>query len=144
MAAKSKKLNAAPSAVEAFDAGDGGSDPDVPVRPGTGTTPSVYMHLESKEAMGWTLFTKEKDGDNPKITFPDGIGTIILIADDSAWKLEEDAITEKMYLDIENAKLTGISMEGLVDEMGNDVPAKQNCKAKSHYEIKMHFKKPAK
>ncbi|MBL8189553.1 MAG: hypothetical protein JNK38_16200 [Acidobacteria bacterium] len=133
MAVNSKKISAATSAVQAFDAG---SDPDVPVRPGTGKTPSVYIDFETKEVMGWTL--------NPDPTLKPPPGTVIIwISPDSEWKLEEDGLTKKMYLDIENAKLMGASVEGLEDETGKDVPANQKCKLNTRYEVILHLQKPA-
>lgn len=146
MAAKSRKTSAVTSALEALDA-EGGSDPDVPVRPGTGTSISVYMHLETKEKMGWVV-------NPPSSLEPPPETTVIWIPKESDWKLEEDALTKKMYLDIEHATLKGISVEGLVDgtvqeetivqnATVRDVPAKQVCKENTYYELILHLQKPA-
>lgn len=145
MAVKSKKTSAVAAAVEAFDAGDGGSDPDVPVRPGTGTSVSVYGHLRKQEVMGWKLFPGLEKSPLPE-GVPDDVETVIWIYKGSPWKVAVDALTKRVYLDIEDTTLKEIEVKGLeyTQEDGTvaTAPAKQTCKPDTHYEVILHFKKP--
>lgn len=113
---------------------DEGSDPDVPVRPGTGRTTSVYITLDSADNMGWTL------NPDPDLKPPAGT-TVIWIPEDAAWALDEDWLTKRMYIDIDDVMLKGMTVKGLMDENGQDAPSTLLTKNRTPYEIVLQLKR---